>query len=135
MTVSEDLTASSRAAAGLPPAGEERVTNTTTGGEKCRKRARFDLLPWDCLWEVAEHYAVAPATGKYSDHNWRRGYAWSLSLGAMGRHLAALAHGEDIDPESNTPHAAAIVFHALALLWFRRAHPDLDDRYHTGGQP
>lgn len=109
--------------------GRERVTNAETGGVKERKPARFDLLPWAALWEVAEHYGRGAE--KYSDHNWTRGYAWSLSIGAAGRHLAAIASGEDIDVETGSPHAAALAFHALALLTFRREQPGLDDRRHV----
>ncbi len=115
----------------IHPATEERVVNATTGGTKGRKLARFDLLPWDCLWQVAEHYGQGAESGKYDDHNWRRGYDWSLSIGALGRHYALFAAGEDMDPDSNTPHPAAIVFHGLSLLWFMRAHRELDDRPST----
>lgn len=110
-------------------AGETRVTNAATGGEKGQKLARFDLLPWDALWQVAEHYGVGAA--KYADHNWRRGYDWSLSIAALSRHLALFTMGEDNDEETGTPHPAAIVFHGLSLLVFMREHPELDDRYRT----
>lgn len=110
---------------------EEVVVNATTGGRKARKLARFDLLPWVALRKVAEHYGVG--AGKYADHNWRRGYDWSLSIGAIGRHLAAFVEGEDNDPETGTPHVAAIAFHALTLLTFLDEHPELDDRFATVG--
>lgn len=106
---------------------EARVVDPTTGGEKGQKPARFDLLPAAALFKVAAHYGVGAA--KYDDHNWRRGYAWSLSFGAMMRHAWAFWHGEDDDPETGTPHMAAVVFHALALLTFADEHPELDDRF------
>ncbi len=109
------------------PRGEEvRVVNETTGGEKGQKLARFDLLPWDALTMVAEHFGIGAR--KYEDRNWERGYSWSLSLGALGRHFAAFMSGEDIDPETQSPHMAAVAFHALAVLRFMVAHPELDDR-------
>lgn len=107
--------------------GEVRIVNPETGGAKGRKAERMDLLPWDALRrDIAPHYAVGAE--KYDDHNWRRGYAWSLSFGAMMRHAAQFWAGEDMDPETHTPHMAAVVFHALALLVFMREHPTLDDR-------
>lgn len=113
-----------------PPAatteGEERITSST-GGQKGRKLARFDLLPWGALTKVAEHYGRGAA--KYDDHNWRKGYEWSLSVGALGRHLAAFMEGEDNDPETGSPHMAAVAFHALSLLTFMNEHPELDDRF------
>lgn len=111
--------------------GEERIRDPRTGGEKGRKPARFDLLPWDSLWEVAEHFGLGAS--KYADHNWARGYAWSLSLGALMRHVAAFAAGEDYDTDGDrpTPHMAAAAFHALVLLRFMRTCRDLDDRWHV----
>ena len=109
-----------------PPAGEQRITNTQTGGAKGRKLARFDLLPWDALWTVAELYGQGAT--KYEPRNWERGYDWSLSIGALGRHYAQFAAGQDLDEETGLPHMAAVAFHALALLRFMQAHRDLDDR-------
>lgn len=37
-------------------AGEVAVVNAVTGGRKGSKLARFDLLPWDALWALAEHF-------------------------------------------------------------------------------
>lgn len=107
--------------------GEVRVINSETGGVKGRKAERMDLLPWDVLrLDVAPHYAKGAE--KYEDNNWRRGYSWSLSFGAMQRHAAQFWAGEDIDGETGTPHMAAVAFHALALLLFMREQRALDDR-------
>jgi len=108
---------------------EERITNAKTGGQKGQKPERFDLLPSDQLAKVARLYSFG--ANKYADHNWRRGFDWSLSIGALERHLAAFKHGEDFDAESGCEHLTSVVFHALALLWFMDAHPSLDDRYQT----
>lgn len=107
-------------------AGETRVTNATTGGEKGSKLARYDLLPAEPLRQVAEHYGRGAA--KYADRNWERGYDWSLSFAALQRHAWQFWGGEDLDPETRSHHMAAVVFHALALMEFSAAHPELDDR-------
>lgn len=107
--------------------GEVRVTNSLTGGSKGRKPQRMDLLPWQAVLQVSEVYAFGAT--KYADHNWRKGYAWSLSYAAMLRHLAAFWGGEDHDPESGLPHVAHAGFHMLALLTYAREFPDLDDRF------
>jgi hypothetical protein len=111
----------------VPASGEVRVTNSTTGGEKGQKPQRMDLIPWSAVMDVSEVYAFGAT--KYADHNWRRGYAWSLSYGALLRHLAAWIDGEDRDPESGLSHVAHAGFHCLALLTFARECPDLDDRF------
>lgn len=105
---------------------EIRITDPDTGGEKGQKLERFDLLPVAPLEAVARHYGIG--ANKYAERNWERGYAWSLSFAAMMRHAWAFWRGEDIDAETNSPHLAAVIFHALALLEFSRTHPEKDDR-------
>lgn len=105
---------------------EERVVNPTTGGEKGTKLARFELLPPDALRQIAEQFGRGAS--KYADRNWERGYDWSLSFGALQRHLWAWWGGEDDDPEFGSSHLAAAGFHVLALLTFMASHPELDDR-------
>lgn len=105
---------------------EVRVVNETTGGEKGQKLARFDLIPPRPMWEVAELYGEGAK--KYADRNWERGYAWSLSIGALERHFNLFKQGEDYDAETTKRHLASVVFHALALMEFAETHPELDDR-------
>lgn len=107
----------------------ETRTVSATGGEKGVKAERYDLLPVEPLAAVARHYGVGAE--KYEDHNWRRGYEWSKSYSAMMRHANAFWNGEDIDEETGSPHMAAVVFHALALLDFMQNHREYDDRYST----
>ena len=116
----------------LPDDGKHIVTNAVTGGQKETRPARFDLLPWDQLWKVAELYAYGAT--KYEDRNWEKGYAFSLSVAALHRHMAKFVQGENDDPESGCPHLASVVFHALALMRFVDGTQldllptDLDDR-------
>lgn len=105
---------------------EVRKTSRT-GGQKGAKPQRMDLLPWDTLLELSEHYAKGAE--KYESHNWRKGYDWSLSLASLFRHAASFAAGEDFDPETGSLHVAGAAFHALTLMTFYREHPDFDDRY------
>lgn len=108
------------------PTAETIVVDPVTGGKKGRKLARFSMLPWDVLRELAEHYGKGAA--KYGDDNWRAGYAWSLNHDALHRHLEAWWDGEDTDPETGSSHLIAVVWHALALRWFQRHGRGLDDR-------
>ena len=105
---------------------EVRVVNEQTGGEKGQKTARFDLLPPDVMWELAEHYGKGAA--KYDDRNWELGYNYSLSFAALMRHAWAFWNGEDYDPDSGSHHMVAVMFHAAALVRFTRMYPELDDR-------
>lgn len=62
------------------------------------------------------------------DRNWERGVAWSLNYAAAMRHLTAWWGGEDNDPETGSPHLAAVAWHMFALLEYSVTHPDKDDR-------
>jgi hypothetical protein len=114
-----------------PGTGEVR-TRSATGGEKCVKPARYDLIPQVPLDYLARMYGRGAE--KYDVHNWRRGYEWSKSFAAMQRHLWAFWSGEDTDPEMQLPHLAAAAFHTFALLEFssREDYARFDDRYRAG---
>lgn len=108
---------------------EVRVTSST-GGQKGTKPARFDLLPPEVLFADAELYAKGAE--KYDEHNWTRGYPWSLSFAAMMRHAWAFWNGEDDDPETGCPHMTSVRFHAAALIYFATHHQQFDDRPNSG---
>lgn len=106
--------------------GEVRVVDPKTGGEKGSKLARFDLIPQDVLWLLAEHYGRGAR--KYEDRNWERGYSWSLSIAALMRHLSAFLQGENMDKETGSPHIVAVAWHAFALSAFQERGIGTDDR-------
>lgn len=108
--------------------GETRVTSST-GAEKGTKEARYDLIPVPALDYLARLYGKGAE--KYSEHNWRLGYNWSLSYSAAQRHMAAFWSGEDLDPETQVPHVINAAFHMFALATFLTEHPELDDRFET----
>lgn len=110
---------------------EERIVDESTGGAKGRKPQRMELLPWDALMSASEVFHFGAL--KYDDRNWERGYAWSLSFGALMRHLAAWWQGEDLDPESGLSHLAHATFHVLALHANELRGNGHDDRPRTSG--
>lgn len=106
----------------MPTGQEVTVVDEKTGGAKGSKLARFDMIPSDVLWELAEHYGKGEE--KYpSDENglpnWQRGYNWRLSTSALQRHLHAFLMGEDLDEETQSSHLIAVIWHATALRWFQ----------------
>lgn len=116
---------------------ETRAVDPTTGGEKGTKLARFDLIPVQPLWELAEHFGKG--SEKYSSRNWERGYAWSLSFAALSRHLYLWWGGEEYDshkPEcapdctthTGSHHLTAVTWHSMALREFTLKYPQGDDR-------
>jgi hypothetical protein len=81
-------------------------TTSSTGGQKGVKLARFDLIPAGPLRELAEHYGRGAR--KYANHQWRNGYEWSKSIGALGRHFNDFMAGKDYDVCSNEPDNCAV---------------------------
>lgn len=112
---------------------EIRTVDPDTGAEKGSKLERFDLIPAGPMRAVARHYGKGAE--KYESRNWEKGYAYSLSYAAMQRHLHQYWQGEDIDEETGSPHLAAVVFHALAMMEFSNTHPEKDDRVKDGRVP
>jgi hypothetical protein len=108
----------------MPP-GEVRITSDT-GGQKGRKPERLDLIPPDALFELARVYGMGAE--KYDDHNYLKGYNWSLSYASLLRHATQWANGEDRDDESGLHHLAHAAWHCFALMMFQRHALGTDDR-------
>lgn len=106
---------------------EVRVTDPKTGGQKGRKAERYDLIPFAALDELARVYGVGAE--KYEAHNFLKGYDWSLSAGALMRHVAEWMKGTDTDPETECHHLAHAAWHCLALIMFDRFDLGADDRW------
>ena len=107
---------------------EVRITSDT-GGQKGQKDDRQDLID---PWFMRELGLVCGfGSRKYSDDNWRKGYSWRLSFGAMLRHIYAFWRGEDRDPESGLHHLAHASWHCMVLFSFNtryNTYGDFDDR-------
>lgn len=123
LPIQEPIVMESRAHA--TPSTETRIVDPVTGGAKGQKLARMDLIPWDAVVALSEHYGRGAE--KYQDRNWERGYAWSLSFAAAQRHAAAWFQGEDIDAEGFS-HLAAWAWHSLNLLAMSLRGIGTDDR-------
>lgn len=96
---------------------------------KDRTKARFDLLPWGPLWEVADVFTHGATQPGRVPHNWRRGTEWSDYFAAMQRHMAAYQQGEDRDAKSKLHHLAHAVACGLILLEYQLAGLGTDDRF------
>lgn len=108
--------------------GEEtRIVDAETGGAKGSKPCQLFSAPPAGLEALGR--VCGMGADKYELHNFRNGYAWSLSANAMLRHYLAWNAGEDADPESGVSHLAHVAWHALVLIQFAQDHPGKDDRY------
>lgn len=107
------------------PRQEVRITDSITGGEKGSKLARFDLIPPEAHWELAEVYGRGSL--KYADRNWEKGYKWGLSVAALERHLNLWKRGESRDPETGCHHLSQVAWHAFTLLTYELRGLGTDD--------
>lgn len=89
----------------------------------------MDLIPPRALLALSEVYGFGGE--KYDDHNYLKGYDWSLAYGALQRHLNQWQAGEDIDPESGLHHLLHAAWHALTLWTFQTEQIGTDDRFDT----
>lgn len=124
----------------VPPlAGEVRVTDPKTGGQKGQKQEQYSMIPVEPLAEVARVYGYGAQ--KYDRDNWRKGYAWSLSLDALLRHIEQFRRGESVDTESGRQHLAHAAFHLFTLMEYDSKGLGTDDRgdlpqsVNRGGSP
>lgn len=79
-----------------------------------------------------EHLARVMELGaiKYELDNWLKGGKPSSEyLDSGARHLAALARGDEYDPESGCHHAAHVVWNMLAYLTLNFEGPTLDPEF------
>lgn len=104
----------------------EVIATSETGGMKGRKAEEYGLIPPHALEEVAKVYGFGAA--KYDSHNWAKGYPYTWSLSALGRHIKQFEKGERLDKESGIPHLAHAAFHLFTLMEFDRTGRGTDDR-------
>jgi hypothetical protein len=77
-------------------------------------KPRFDLLPWNALWEVAS--VMEYGAKKYNDRNWERGMRFGRLTAAAIRHLARWMMREEFDAESGYRHLPMAVCCILMLM-------------------
>jgi len=72
-------------------------------------KGRFDLLPWDSLWELSKVFEKG--ANKYSARNWEKGINYSAFLDSGIRHLVKFQLGW-----VDEPHLAMAAWNILCLL-------------------
>jgi hypothetical protein len=80
------------------------------------KLARFDLIPPEALWALAELYGIGAK--KYADRNWEHGITYSRLYAALLRHLELWRMGEAHDKDNGQHHLDSVIWNAVALRTF-----------------
>lgn len=76
-------------------------------------KPQLSYIALDCMEDAAR--VMEFGAKKYARNNWRKGMQLTKILDSLLRHLAALAKGEMIDPESGLPHVGHIQCNAMFL--------------------
>jgi len=86
----------------------------------------YELIPTHLLKNAALVFGYG--TKKYAPWNWAKGMPYSVIIGCLKRHLAAIERGEDIDSESGLPHMGHLMCNVLMLEHYMQSFPEGDDR-------
>jgi hypothetical protein len=82
---------------------------------------RYDLVPPAAFRRLVKRYTDGAA--KYGEHNWQKGFKWSVVYNHMLEHLLKFQDGEFPDDD----HLAAIAWGCFALMIYQKSHPQLND--------
>lgn len=102
--------------------GKRQSFSTGMVRDTAEGKPRYDLIPYQPLRRVADLYARGAE--KYDDNNWTKGQPYSRAFASLLRHVYAWREGERTED-----HLAAVVFNAMALMWYEENKPELDDYF------
>lgn len=112
---------------GLIPKIQSSIASDDPKGAAGAKKPPMHLLPTNALIETAK--AMGHGAAKYGAWNFiETTVCASTYVGALGRHWAAYARSEDIDPDSGLPHLALIAANCFVLLTAQQQGTLRDDR-------
>ncbi|MGD9729101.1 MAG: dATP/dGTP diphosphohydrolase domain-containing protein [Nitrospiraceae bacterium] len=92
------------------------------------EKIQMELFPWNAFIETCIVLTLGATT--YDPGNWKsgNGFKYSRLIGAMLRHLIALALGQDKDPKSGRHHVGHLICEAAFLYETQLAGKGVDDR-------
>jgi hypothetical protein len=93
-------------------------------------KPRFDLLPPEAMWALAELYRVGAS--KYAARNWERGMSWMKCFACLMRHAWRWMAGEEHDSETGCHHMIHVAWNAIAIFVYIKRGIGTDDRGPAG---
>ena len=100
--------------------GERTVFDTGAVRDSKAGAGRFDLLPWEAIWEVAKH--CQRGAEKYGERNCEKGIPIHSLCDSAMRHLAKYMMGMD-----DEPHLVAAAWNVLFAIWMEIKRPEMQD--------
>jgi len=80
------------------------------------EKGRFDLVPWEVIWDLAKHFAKGSA--KYGDNNWQKGIPVESYFDSAMRHLIKHKLGHD-----DEDHLISCLWNICCWAWEERYSP------------
>ncbi len=104
----------------IKDSGERQVFETgATRGEKTGQ-GRFDLLPWNAIWEVAKHCEAGALL--HGERNVDKGILIHSFMDSAFRHLAKYMEGQ-----TDEPHLTSAAWNILWAIQTEEKLPDMQD--------
>lgn len=104
----------------IKDSGERTEFETGAVRDMHEGKGRFDLLPWEAIWEVAKHCERGAI--KYGERNCERGIPIHSLIDSAMRHLAKYMMGWD-----DEPHLVAAAWNVLFAIWMEKKHQEMQD--------
>lgn len=105
----------------IKDSGERTEFGTGALRDMHEGKGRFDLLPWNAIWEVAKHCEKGAA--KYGEHNVDKGIPIHSFVDSAVRHTMKFWLGWN-----DEPHLTAACWNLLWALEMMLTKPEMDDR-------
>ena len=83
-------------------------------------KGRFDLLPWEAIWELAKH--CEEGAKKYGERNCEKGIPIHSLIDSAFRHLAKYTMGY-----KDEPHLRAAMWNIAYAIYMEEKHPEMQD--------
>ena len=105
----------------IKDSGERTEFGTGALRDMHEGKGRFDLLPWNAIWEVSKH--CEKGANKYGEHNVDKGIPIHSFVDSAVRHTMKFWLGWD-----DEPHLTAACWNLLWALEMMLTKPEMDDR-------
>ena len=83
-------------------------------------KGRFDLLPWEAIWELAKHCELGAE--KYGERNCEKGIPQHSLIDSAFRHLSKYTMGYD-----DENHLVAAFWNIAYAVWNEKCMPEMID--------
>ena len=109
----------------------QNQSNSEYGLHKDEGKTRWDLMPWECLDEIAQVFTFGCT--KYAERNWENGIHTGRLIGSAFRHIYEWLMGRDTDKESGIHHLAHAAWNIMAIRWMTMHKTEFVNRPNVEG--